>query len=426
MKIFFGFIFFVWCNYLINAQTIILHCGQLIDVEKSVVLGNTSIIVEDTRIQKIVDGYVTASHDDLVIDLKNKVVMPGWIDMHVHIEKESNEKSYEQQFRENDSYVALRAVTFCEKTLNAGFTTVRDLGGSGVNVALREAINDGYIIGPRIFTSEKSIATTGGHADPTNGVRDNLKSDPGPKEGVINGPEEAAKAVRQRYKNGANCIKITSTGGVLSMAEDGSGPQFSVEEIEAIVRAAKDYGFSVAAHAHGTEGIRRAIIGGVHSIEHGTYMTAEIMDLMKKNGTYLVPTISAGKFVAEKAAVPNFYPKMISKKAASIGPLLQENFANAYKKGVKIAFGTDAGVSHHGQNAKEFVFMVEAGMPAMEALKAATINAATLLRQDSNIGSISPGKFADIIALDSDPIQNISATLNVPFVMKNGQVIKNI
>jgi imidazolonepropionase-like amidohydrolase len=426
----FRFCLIFLCLFIFNSkshlQSTILHCGKLIDVDKGSTRDNMSVIISDGVIVGVEQGFRQGKKEDKVIDLKNMTVMPGFWDMHVHIEHESNPKRYEDSFRENESYVALKATKFCEKTLMAGFTTIRDLGGSGINVSLREAIKNGFIIGPRIYTCEKSIATTGGHADPTNGVRDNLKGDPGPKEGVINGPEEAAKAVRQRYKNGADCIKITSTGGVLSVASDGSGPQFTIEEVSAVVRAADDYGYVVAAHAHGTEGIRRAVLGGVHSIEHGTFLTDEVMDLMIEKGTWYVPTISAGKFVAEKARVPNFYPKMVAKKAAEIGPQIQETFGKAYRKGVKIAFGTDTGVSLHGDNAMEFVYMTEAGMKPMEAIQSATKNAALLMRKYDNMGSIDIGKTADIIAVTGDPLKDIKALLKVDFVMKEGVVYKGI
>jgi imidazolonepropionase-like amidohydrolase len=406
-------------------QTTLIHCGKMVDVEHAKVRTNVTITIKDNIIESVTDGYKTPTTGDKVIDLKSKTVMPGLMDMHVHIEHESNPKRYEETFRENNSLVALKAVQYCERSLMAGFTTVRDLGGSGVNVSLREATKNGWVRGPRIITCEKAIATTGGHADPSNGVRDDLKGDPGPKDGVINGPEEAAKAVRQRYKNGADCIKITSTGGVLSVASDGSGPQFTIEEVEAVVKAANDYNFVVAAHAHGNEGIRRAVVGGVHSIEHGTFMTDEVMDLMVQKGTYYVPTIAAGKFVAEKAKVPNFYPKVIAQKASEVGPKIQATFARAVKKGVKIAFGTDSGVSIHGENGKEFVYMTEAGLSNMEALRTATKNAATLMRTYDKVGSIDPGKWADIIAVDGDPTQNIEAMGKVVFVMKDGVVYKD-
>ncbi len=228
-----------------------------------------TIIVDNDRIKEVVQGYINPTPGSNTIDLKDKTVLPGFMDMHVHIEHESSPTRYMDKFSKNKSDIALGAVKYCERTLNAGFTTVRDLGGTGVNVALRNAIENGDISGPRIFTAEKSIATTGGHADPSNGVKDELKGDPGPKEGVINNEADAYKAVRQRYKNGADCIKITATGGVLSVAKDGQGPQFTVNEVKAVVDAAKDYGFTTAAHAHGAEGMKRAVLGGIHSIEHG-------------------------------------------------------------------------------------------------------------------------------------------------------------
>lgn len=402
-----------------------LHCGTLLDMTAHTAQSGMTVIVTDNMITDIRKGYLEAEQDVQIIDLKSHTVMPGLMDMHVHIEHESSPKRYEEKFRHNDADIAFRAAKYAEKTLMAGFTVVRDLGGSGVNVSLRNAISLGYIDGPRIYTSEKSLATTGGHADPTNGVRDDLKGNPGPKEGVINSVGDAYKAVRQRYKNGADCIKITATGGVLSVAKDGSGPQFTLEEIEAVVKAAKDYGMTTAAHAHGVEGMRRAIVGGITSIEHGTMMNEELMDLMKKHGTYYVPTISAGKFVAEKAAIPGFYPPVIVPKALAIGPMIQETFSKAYKQGVKIAYGTDTGVSYHGDNGKEFFYMVEAGMPAIEAIHSATVSAAELLNITDEVGTIEKGKYADIVAVKGDPLKNIKLMDNIQFVMKNGTVYKN-
>lgn len=406
------------------AQKTFIQCGTLIPCEDKSILSKKTIVVENDLIIDIKDGYVTGKKDDIVIDLKDKTVLPGLMDMHIHIEHESNPKRYEQKFRQNDVDVALQATIYCERTLMAGFTTVRDLGGTGVNVALQKAIDRGFIVGPRIFTAEKSLATTGGHADPTNGVRKDMMGDPGPKEGVINSPEDARQAVRQRYKNGADCIKITATGGVLSVAKDGQGPQFTIEEVKAVVDAANDYGFVTAAHAHGAEGMKRAVLGGIHSIEHGTKMSEEVMDLMIERGTYLVPTISAGKFVAEKAKIPGYYPDVIVPKALEIGPMIQNTFAKAHKKGVNIAFGTDAGVSHHGENAREFEFMVEAGMSEIDALLSATKNAASLMRISDQLGGITTGKLADIIAVDGNPMEDISVMNKVVFVMKNGKVFK--
>ncbi len=405
-------------------QTHYLYCGEMLDMTNSKVKKEMTLVVENDRIVDVVRGYKEAPDSVVVVDLKNKTVMPGFMDMHVHIEHQSNPNRYIKRFTENKADIALGAIKYCRRTLMAGFTTVRDLGGTGVNVSLREAVNHGEIVGPRIYTAEKSLATTGGHADPSNGVKDELKGDPGPKEGVINSPSDAYKAVRQRYKNGADCIKITATGGVLSVAKDGQGPQFTVDEVKAVVDAANDYGYVTAAHAHGAEGMKRAVLGGIHSIEHGTMMTQEVMDLMIERGTYYVPTISAGKFVAEKAKKKGYYPAIIVPKALKIGPMIQETFAKAYKRGVKIAFGTDAGVSPHGDNALEFGFMTEVGMSNYEALKSATVNAADLMNVSDDLGTLEKGKLADIIALDSNPLEDIQSTLNVSFVMKNGIVYK--
>lgn len=417
-------ILFTASCFCLLGQTSYLHCGSVYDMTSKKSNKEITIIVEGDRITDIKSGYVEPPEDAMAIDLKDKVVMPGLMDMHVHIEHESSKTRYMERFSMEDADVALKATQYCEKTLMAGFTTVRDLGGTGVNVSLRNAINKGYIPGPRIYTSEKSLATTGGHADPTNGVKAELRGNPGPAEGVINSVEDAYKAVRQRYKNGADVIKITATGGVLSVAKDGSGPQFTVDEIAAVVDAANDYGMVTAAHAHGAEGMKRAVLGGIHSIEHGTYMTEEVMQLMVERGTYYVPTIIAGKFVAEKAAIPGFYPTIIIPKALAIGPKLQETFSKAHKYGVKVAFGTDSGVSYHGDNGKEFGYMVEAGMSPIESLLSATVNASDLLRISDDYGTIEIGKIADIIAVASDPLEDISIMETVDFVMKGGVVHK--
>jgi imidazolonepropionase-like amidohydrolase len=408
-----------------NAQETYIYCGKLIDTQNGKVLTNITIVVSDKLIKNIQDGFVVpVDSDTKIIDLKSKTVMPGWIDMHVHLESETNPKEYLERFTLNDADVAYNAEVLAKTTLMAGFTTVRDLGGTGVNVSLRNAINKGLVVGPRIFTAEKSIATTGGHADPTSGFKKELMGNPGPKEGVINSIDEAKQAVRQRYKNGADWIKITATGGVLSVAKSGSNPQFTEEEITAIVNTAKDYGMKVAAHAHGDEGMQRAVKSGVKTIEHGTEMSEATMDLMIKNNAYLVPTITAGKAVAENALKPDYYPAIVVPKALAIGPRIQSTFAKAYKRGVPIAFGTDAGVFEHGQNAKEFIYMTEAGMPFMKVLQAATVTNAMLLDMNQKIGVIAPGFFADIIATEDDPTLNVSAVLNVVFVMKEGVVYK--
>ena len=410
----------------ITAQTTYILCGKLVDTKSGEIASKKTIVVRDNTIFNVMDGYVSPrSATAIVIDLKDKVVMPGLIDFHVHIEQEFDRNTRLNNYTLNEADVAFNSVGFAKTTLLNGFTTVRDLGGSGVNISVRNAIDGGKILGPRVFTAGKALATTGGHADPTNGSSRKLIGNPGPKEGVVNSKEDAKKAVRQRYKNGADWIKITATGGVLSVAKSGDNPQFTVEEVKAICDTAKDYGMYVAAHAHGDEGMQRAVIGGVKTIEHGTYMSDETMELMKKHDAYLVPTITAGKEVAEKAKIAGFYPDIVVPKALAVGPQIQGTFARAYKKGVGIAFGTDAGVFKHGDNGKEFGFMVEAGMPAMETIQSATITNAMLLKMENKIGQIKKGFYADIIAVDDNPIKNIATMENVVFVMKNGKVYKN-
>lgn len=406
------------------AQRTIIYCGNLLDVKKGEMQQQMTVIVAKNKITAVEKGYASATSNDKVVDLKNSYVLPGLIDMHVHIENETRRGGSYDRFVQNPPDVAFQAAHYAKITLMAGFTTVRDLGGTGVNIALRNAINKGIADGPRIFTAGKSIATTGGHADPTNGYSKDLMGDPGPLEGVINGVDDARKAVRQRYKDGSDVIKITATGGVLSNAKDGQGPQFTEEEVRAIVETAKDYGFHVAAHAHGAEGLNRAIRGGVQTIEHGTLMDDESIELFKKYGTYYVPTLIAGRTAADSARIMGYYPPLVTPKALAIGPKLQATFAKAYKAGVNIAFGTDAGVYPHGYNAKEFEYMVEGGMPAIEAIQAATVTNAKLLDMSDSIGSIEVNKFADIIAVDANPLQNVKTLQNVTFVMKDGTVYK--
>jgi imidazolonepropionase-like amidohydrolase len=297
------------------AQKTYLWCGTLIDGVSNEAKKNMTIVIEKNKIAAIETGYSKPGINDKAIDLKTKTVTPGWIDCHVHLEEETNPNRYLQEFTMNPADIAYQSVKFSEVTLIAGFTTVRDLGGTGVNISLRNAINKGWIIGPRVYTAGKAIATTGGHADPTNGYRADLMGDPGPKDAVADGPDECRKAVRQRYKEGSDLIKITATGGVLSNAKNGSNPQFTEEEIKAIVETAKDYGFKVAAHAHGAEGMKRAIRAGVNSIEHGTLMDDEAIALFKQYGTWYVPTITAGQAVGDSAKKPGYYPELVTPKA---------------------------------------------------------------------------------------------------------------
>ena len=421
----YAFILFTFFTTLLTAQVTYLQCGALFDAEKKKFLGPHTILIEGNQITAVKKGHQSPSNsEDILIDLKSKTIYPGFIDMHVHIEGEYSPDRYLKVFQNNPEDVAYDAAAIARRTLMAGFTAVRDMGGTGVNIALRNAINNGKIPGPRIFTAGKAIGTTGGHADPTNGFRKDMVGDPGPKEGVINSVDDAKKAVRQRYKNGADWIKITATGGVLSVAKSGQNPQFTEEELAAITQTAADYGFKVAAHAHGDEGMYRAVANGVKTIEHGTLMEVRTMELMKAKQAYLVATISAGKFVAKQALIPGAYPEIIVPKALAIGAQIQETFKKAYEFGVPIAFGTDAGVYPHGENANEFIYMNEAGMPIEEALHLATYVNAALLDMGNQLGQIKAGFLADIVATDQKADEEITTLTQVSFVMKNGEVIK--
>lgn len=405
-----------------HAATII-HAGRLIDGRSDQPRTEMSIVVEDGRIARVTSGYLQPQDGDKLIRLTEHTVMPGLMDMHTHLQSQHSRDSYTERFFMEQADYALRATVYARATLMAGFTTVRDLGDNGVtSVSLRKAIDQGWIPGPRIFTSGKSLATTGGHADPTNALRGDYRRDGGPLEGVINGPDDARKAVRQRYKDGADLIKLTATGGVLSLAASGHNPQFTDEELRAVVETARDYNMIVAVHAHGTEGIQRAVLAGVDSIEHGTFLTDEVIALMKEKGTYWVPTNLAGEWVAKKAQEAGYFPEIVRPKAAAIGPVIKETFRKGYAAGLKIAFGTDSGVSPHGENAREFELMVEGGMPPMKAIQAATLVAAQLLRIDDRLGTIEPNKLADIVAVQGNPLENISAMHDVAFVMKEGVV----
>ena len=404
----------------------LIHAGKVFTGTSNSLQENVTIVVEDNKIKAVKKGFAEAQEGDTVIDLKTSTVMPGLMDMHVHLSSQhGGPQTYLERFSLNEADYALRAANYAKITLDSGFTTVRNLGdGYNETVALRNAISKGYATGPRIYTVAKSIATTGGHADPSNGLSHLLRPDVGPKQGVVNGEAEAREAVRTRYQDGADLIKITATGGVLSVAKSGQNPQFMTDELEAIVETAKDYGMTVAVHAHGKEGMKRAIEAGVDSIEHGTYMDDEIRTLMKKHGTYYVPTILAGKFVADKAKIDGFFPELVRPKAAAIGPLIQNTFEQAHKAGVKIAFGTDSGVSAHGDNAQEFSLMVEAGMKPSDALLSATVNSASLLGISDILGTLEEGKLADIVAVQGNPLDDISLMESVSFVMKDGVVYK--
>ena len=399
---------------------VLIHAGNLIDVETGKIESRKSIVIKNRRITSVSDGYINKSDFQEYFDLKDSYVLPGLMDAHVHLAQEYVPKA-ERDLKVEPEFNAIFAAANAIKTLNAGFTTVRNVGDGGMEtISLRNAINKGIVPGPRILTSGKTIATTGGHGDPTNGLPTDLYEPPTPEEGVVDSFEDIKKAVRQRYKDGTDGIKITATGGVLSVAKSGENPQFTNNELEALISIAKDYGLWVAAHAHGKEGMLRAVNAGVTSIEHGTFMDSEVMDAMKKNGTYYVPTILAGEWVAEKSKIDNFFPELVRPKAAKIGPQILDTFTKAHKYGVKIAFGTDSGVSAHGDNWQEFALMVKGGMSPLETIQSATLETAKLFRLENEIGKIKTGFSADIIALRDNPLENIESLKDISFVMKEG------
>jgi len=404
----------------------LIHAGKMIDGISVTVIENVTLRIKESKIQKIEAGFIDPDPNDTLIDLRDQTVLPGLIDTHVHLTGEYNENSRLKRFISNEADYALDSALYAKKTLEAGFTVVRNLGDTyNVTIALNKAIKSNKVPGPMIFTAGKTLSSTGGHGDPTNGWAKIIMGNPGPNEGIVNGVEDARKAVRQRYKDGADWIKITATGGVLSVAKSGENPQFTDDELTAIVETAKDYGMRVAAHAHGSEGMKRAVLAGVASVEHGTYMNREIMDLMIDRGTYYVPTLLASDWVAEKAEIDGFFPELVRPKAAEIGPVALGTFTDAYNYGVPIVFGTDTGVSAHGDNAQEFALMVQGGMPEMEAIQSATSVAAKFLGIENTHGSIEIGKQADLIAVAKDPLRDISSLENINFVMKAGLIYKN-
>jgi imidazolonepropionase-like amidohydrolase len=403
----------------------LIHAGRVIDGVSDTPKTDQTVVVDGGKIVAIEPGFRAPAAGDRVIDLKTGTLLPGLFDMHVHLSGEYSRNAEINDYKLNEADVAIDAVVHAQRTLLAGFTTVRDLGDEfRETIALRNAIGARKVPGPRIVAAGKAIGTTGGHADPTNGWSRKFPADPGPEQGVVNSVDDARKAVRQRYKEGSDTIKITATGGVLSIAKNGSNPQFTEEEIRAIVTTARDYGFKVAAHAHGAEGMKRAVRGGVDSIEHGTFMDDETIKLMKERGTFYTPTLSAGRWVADKAKDPDFFPAVVRPKAQSVGPQIDATFAKAYKAGVKIMFGTDTGVSAHGDNAREFRYMVEDGMPPMVAIKAATSIPAKFLEIDDKVGSIAVGKLGELVGVPGNPLEDITVMERVSFVMKDDTVVK--
>ncbi|HSR64569.1 MAG TPA: amidohydrolase family protein, partial [Xanthomonadaceae bacterium] len=403
----------------------VLHCGHLFDAASGRLLGETSILVRGERIAEVHAGRMDAPAGAKTVELGQATCLPGLVDSHVHLTDQFGPTTYSDQFRLNPADYAIRGTVYAKRTLLAGFTTVRNVGDNhNESIALRNAIRSGLIDGPRILSAGMAIGSTGGHADGSDGYRADLMGDPGPAQSIVNGPQDAWKAIRQHYKDGVDLIKIMPSGGVLDESSSVDNAQLTEEELRALVTAAKDYGFPVAAHAHGAEAIRRAVLAGVDSIEHGTFMDAKDMQLMKQHGTWYVPTIIAGDFVGRQAKIPGVYPAQVAAKALQVAPQIMKTAGDAYRAGVPIAFGTDAGVFPHGENAHEFELMVQAGMPPAFALQAATTHAAKLLRMDKDIGTVEAGKYADIVAVPGDPLADIGLMKQVAFVMKGGQVVK--
>jgi imidazolonepropionase-like amidohydrolase len=409
----------------VKADTQIIHAGTLLAVPGQEPLFNQTIVIENGKIVDVKDGFieVTAINENAeLIDLSSSFVMPGLMDMHVHLQGELGPKNDSESLRMSGSDVAMASVHYANKTLLAGFTTVRDLGGRPEQLyALRDAIEKGWVEGPRIIASG-GVSVTGGHGD-IDGVSPDLMEMYTAKT-VCDGPYDCRRATRRAIKFGADIIKITSTGGVLSDTNTGTAQQMEVDELAEVVKTAHSLGRKVASHAHGADGINAALRAGVDSIEHGSYTDKESIGLFKKTGAYLVPTLLAGNTVLTMARHSDFMSDAIKAKAIDVASAMTSNFTKAHQAGVKIAYGTDSGVSRHGTNAQEAVLMFNAGMSAADILKSATVSAADLIDRSDVLGSIEANKYADIIATNGSPLTDIQELLDVDFVMKAGKVIK--
>ncbi|MBO6766363.1 amidohydrolase family protein [Maricaulis sp.] len=398
----------------------VIHAGWLLAVPGEAPLEQQSILVRGERIEGIQAGYVTPD-GATVIDLTDDYVMPGFIDSHVHLQSELGPGRRFNTFTESPSDLAFAGADNARTTLMAGFTTVQDVGGNfEAALALRDAVDAGFVPGPRMRVAGTAVTPTGGHADVNGFALDVLHQFTSPT--ACNGPAQCREAVRTLIRGGADVIKITATGGVLSDTAAGVERQFFDDELESIVEAAHMMGRQVTAHAHGVTGINAFLEAGGDSIEHGTYLDNDSIRLMRRNGAYLVPTVLAGVTVAELAETADFMTDNQRAKSRAVGPQMLEMARRAHDGGVTIAFGTDSGVSQHGDNAREFELLVEAGLTPMEAIETATIHASRHVRMDSDIGTIETGKYADIVAVDGNPLENISELRDVDFVMKNGTV----
>ena len=403
------------------AGVTLIHAGKLLSVPGRDPATNMTIIIEGDRITGVQSGFVEAE-GSTVIDLRDKFVLPGLMDMHVHLQGQLGPNNDRDRLKMSDQLMQMRSIYYAMNTLRAGFTTVRDVGSSSQEMyAMRDAINNGWIDGPRIIAAG-GVGITGGHADISGVSPDLMEMFTSPN--VCDGPYDCRRAARNVIKYGADLIKITSTGGVMTERATGTGQQMEMDELREVVQAAERVGRKVASHAHEEDGIIAALEAGVASIEHGTYTGPRAIKLFKETGAYLVPTLLAGKTVAAMAVESDFMPQTVKDKAIRVGNDMAGNFEKSHKAGVNVAYGTDSGISAHGTNAQEAVLMVEAGMSEMDVIIAATINAADLIDMSDSIGTIETGKFADLIAVDGSPLDDIEELLDVDFVMKGGKVYK--
>ena len=407
-------------------QVTVIHAGQLLDRPGSPPRGPSTIVIRGGKIAEVMNGHRPGPAGATLIDLKDKFVLPGLIDSHVHLDSDAGGNAgLIETVTDSPARVAYRAAGNAKKTLMAGFTTVRNLGdGTGATLALRDAVAAGELPGPRIIDAGRSISTTSGHMDATLSLSEDLHASVA-QDNLCDGVESCRQAVRKQIRRGVDVIKIATTGGVNSRIGVGLGRQLFDDEVKALVDTAHLYGKKMAVHAHGEDGINAALAAGADSIEHGTMLDDASIKLFKSSGAYYVPTLSTvNGYIERLAKDPNAYPPAVLAKVKWRIEVTGKSLANAYPAGVKIAFGTDAGVSKHGKNADEFELMVKHGMPASAAIQAATMNAATLLGIDKEVGSLELGKAADLIAVAGDPTSDVTVLKSVRFVMKDGRVFK--